>query len=198
MKKTTILKTGLLFGSFNPIHTGHLIIAQHFIQQQGLDEVWFVVSPQNPFKTTEFMPDASARIELVRMAIEGNPSFSVCDAELSMPRPSYTVHTLKLLREKHQNHEFFLLMGSDNLKDFHLWKNHEQITELVKIWVYPRGDADDKWLEHPAFRLTNDAPRVEISSTAIRKAIASGKSPRYLLPEMVYEQIMKQGYYVQS
>jgi nicotinate-nucleotide adenylyltransferase len=188
-------KTGLLFGSFNPIHTGHLVIANHLLQYAGLQAVWFVVSPQNPLKPgREFLPEAK-RLELVDKAIAGNPFFRSCDIEFNMGSPSYTFQTLEKLREKYSDQDFVLIIGSDNLEVFEQWKDYRKIMEMVEICVYPRpGHTGKSLVSHPNIKKVN-APLMEISSSQIREMIASGKDPRYLLPEAVYAEIARKGYY---
>ncbi len=186
---------GLLFGSFNPVHTGHLIIANHFVQYTDIDSIWFVLSPQNPFKTNEEMLDQDKRLELLDLALEGNEDFEACDAELKMDRPSYTIHTVKKLQATFTDHRFILIIGSDNLDDFDKWKDYEELLSLVSIYVYPRpGHSDSPFLSHPSVSLV-DAPRIDISSTQIRKAFSEGKLPRYLLPEKVLQRILENRYY---
>ncbi len=186
---------GLLFGSFNPVHTGHLIIADHFVQHTDIESIWFVLSPQNPFKTNEEMLDQEIRLELLGLAIEGNKNFEACDVELKMGRPSYTIHTVKKLQATFPDHRFILIIGSDNLDDFDKWKDYEELLSLVSIYVYPRpGHSDSPFLSHPSVSLV-DAPRIDISSTQIRKAFSEGKLPRYLLPEKVLQRIIKNKYF---
>ncbi|MFP4064968.1 MAG: nicotinate (nicotinamide) nucleotide adenylyltransferase [Bacteroidales bacterium] len=187
--------TGLLFGSFNPVHTGHLIIAQHFVQHTEVGEVWFVLSPQNPFKTEEEMLSEEGRMELLRLAVEDNPSFRICDIELFMEKPSYTIHTIKRLKTLHPERAFVLLIGSDNLEAFDQWKNYEEILSLLTVFVYPRSDDQaSPFSTRPNVRPI-DAPRLEISSTGIRQDLAKSKDPRYLLPEKVRKCILEKGYY---
>lgn len=195
MKAQQPTHTGLLFGSFNPVHTGHLIIAQYFIQYTSIEEVWFVLSPQNPFKTDESMLDEQSRMQLLQKAIDGNDRFRLCDVELDMPLPSYTINTLKKIQETYPEKLFTLLIGSDNLASFDQWKDYRDILSLVNVYVYPRPDTDDTaFASHPSVTLTG-APRLEISSTRIREAIMEGKEPRYLVPEPVLKMIKESGYY---
>ena len=189
------VKTGLFFGSFNPVHTGHLIIAQHFVEQTDMDQVWFVLSPQNPFKKDTELLDENGRRELLELAIQGNPAFALCDAELTMSRPSYTIRTVKYLMNNHPGRDFRLIIGSDNLEDFHQWKDYRELMDLVPIVVYPRpGVVDPPHLSHPRVTLI-DAPLLQISSSSIRQQIASGRSPRYLLPDKVLNTISARAYY---
>jgi len=186
---------GLLFGSFNPVHTGHLVIANHFVQYTDIEYIWFVLSPQNPFKTNEEILHQEKRLGLLELALEGNEYFEACDIELKMGRPSYTVHTIKKLQATFPGHKFILIIGSDNLDDFDKWKDYEELLSLVNIYVYPRpGHSDSPFLSHPAVKLV-EAPRMDISSTQIRKALSEGKLPRYLLPERVLQRILENRYY---
>ncbi len=188
-------KTGLFFGSFNPVHTGHLIIANHCIEHTDIEEVWFVLSPQNPFKEEQGLLAEEHRLELLRLAVEDHAGFRVCEVELQMPRPSYTINTIKKLKVDYPEKDFVLLMGSDNLQDFSKWKDHEQLIEQVTIFVYPRpGVTDSPHLAHPWMSLIN-APLLEISSSHIRQQIARGKRPRYLLPDRVLNAIASKGWY---
>lgn len=192
------MKTGLFFGSFNPVHIGHLIIADYMANFTGLDRVFFVVSPQNPFKTRESMAKDNDRLYLVKLAVESNPRLDVSDIEFSMPRPSYTIDTLTYLTEKYPSDNFTLIMGEDNLLSLHKWKNYEQILENYTIHVYPRLDSNKKnsdLKQHPSVRFFNDMPILYISATEIRKRIKNGDSVRYLLPETVMDEIDRSGMY---
>lgn len=188
------MKIGLYFGSFNPVHIGHLIIAQHMANNTDLSEVWFVVSPQNPFKQSQVLLNENHRLHLVRLAIEGNPQLNSSNVEFKLPRPSYTVDTLAYLEEKYPGREFVLIMGSDSFQNFPKWKNADVIARRNAIYIYKR----------PGFEVNNsieakiktvDAPLLEISSTHIRYLIASGKSIRYLVADIVREEIASQHYY---
>lgn len=195
MTNQTQKTIGLLFGSFNPVHTGHLVIADHFVQYTDIECIWFVLSPQNPFKTNEEMLDQDKRLELLELAIEGNEHFEACDIELKMGTPSYTILTIKKLQADFPGHRFILIIGSDNLDDFDKWKDYEELLSLVNIYVYPRpGHSGSRFLSHPAVKLV-EAPRIDISSTQIRRAISEGKSPRYLLPDKVLQRIITKNYY---
>ena len=177
------MKIGLYFGSFNPIHVGHLIIAQTLFQRGGLDQVWFVVSPQNPFKKQESLAHEQDRLRMVELAIDDNFQFRASDVEFRMPRPSYTIDTLTYLSDKYPQHQFSLFLGSDNLSHFHKWKNHQAILDNYPILVYPRP-GEVKTLDHPGVTYL-DAPLLDISATFIRQSIQEGLSVRYLLPERV-------------
>ncbi|MFI5220777.1 MAG: nicotinate (nicotinamide) nucleotide adenylyltransferase [Bacteroidia bacterium] len=191
------MKIGLLFGSFNPVHTGHLLIASYFLEPdgqsgiKGMEKIWFVVSPQNPFKENSELIDENTRFKMVQLAIENNSRFEACDAEFKLSRPSFTIHTLEFLREKYPEHTFFPLIGGDNLMSFHLWKNYEKILENYEVLVYRRSgfDGNPAVAAHPHIKIC-DVPLLNISSTYIRELIRSGKSIRYIVPKSVEEFIM--------
>ena len=190
-------KTGLLFGSFNPVHTGHLIIAEYMMQHTGLSEIWFVLSPRNPLKGPEALP-VQHRLELLRLAVDDEPGFSVCDIELGMHIPSYTADTLEALSRRFKDTTFVLLIGSDNLEVFDQWKDYEKLMNKYDIFVYPRPGANaHAFHSHPGIMQVK-APMLEISSTYIRNAIQAGKSVRYMLPEKVWQQIVLKGYYLKK
>ncbi len=185
------MKIGLYFGTFNPIHVGHLIIANHMVEHADLDQVWLVVTPHNPLKKKSTLLDDYHRLQMVFLATEDYPKLKPSDIEFKLAQPNYTVNTLVHLEEKYPNHEFSLIMGEDNLKSLHKWKNYEAILEHHEIYVYPRISVEDENLEfknHPKIHII-DAPVVEISSTAIRSNIKLGKNVRPLLPEKVWEYI---------
>jgi nicotinate-nucleotide adenylyltransferase len=170
---------------------GHLIIAQAMLDNARLDEVWFVVSPQNPFKKNKSLAHEFDRVDMVERAIEDNDRFKVSDVELHMPRPSYTVHTMAHFREKFPQHLFRLIIGSDNLKGFRRWKNHRVILQDFGLLVYPRPGAEeaaDAWKDEPNIQLI-DAPLLNISATYVRKRIKSGQSIRYIVHDKTAELI---------
>lgn len=189
-------KTGLFFGSFNPIHAGHLILAQNIFNEQGLDEIWFIVSPQNPFKSKSNLLSEHHRIAMVREAISESPNFKPSDIEFKLSQPSYTIHTLLHLEEKYPGKSFYLIMGSDNLAGLPKWKNYEQIIENYKILVYPRLGSSPQKEEtfHPNIVFTH-APIIEISSSFIREEIKKGNDVRYLLTEPVYRYVNEMHFY---
>lgn len=187
------MKIGLYFGSFNPIHVGHLIIAQTLFQRGGLDQVWFVVSPQNPFKKQESLAHEHDRLRMVELAIDDNFQFRASDVEFRMPRPSYTIDTLTYLSDKYPQHQFSLFLGSDNLSHFPRWKNHQAILDNYPILVYPRP-GEVKTLDHPGISYL-EAPLLDISATFIRQSIQEGLSVRYLLPERVEQYIVDKKLY---
>lgn len=189
-------KIGLFFGSFNPIHTGHLIIANIMADSTDLRKVWFVVSPQNPFKPSKGLLHEFDRLDMVRAAVHDNFLLDACDAEFHLPKPSYTIHTLTYLQEKHRDKKFVLIMGEDNLDGFRKWKNHEMILENFEIYVYRRAGVQLSALKmHPNVRFV-DAPLLDISATFIRNRIRQRQSIRYLVPDPVEEIIQSRGFYM--
>ncbi len=188
-------RTALFFGSFNPIHVGHLIIAETMQQQEGIDEVWFVVSPQNPLKERATLLADHHRLQMVRRAIEDNYHLRACDVEMRLPVPSYTVVTLAALGEKYPDREFCLIMGSDNLAGLHRWRNYEYILQNYRIYVYPRPGSERCALrEHENVTMV-DVPMMDISSSYIRTQIAARKDVRYLLTEPVYKYLTEMHFY---
>ena len=179
------MKIGLLFGSFNPVHIGHLAIANYMAEFTDVDQVWLVVSPHNPFKSKKSLTDAKKRFALVKKAVGENTKIKVSDMEFKLSQPSYTINTLELLKRKFPKHKFVLVMGSDNLSSFHKWKDHQKIVGDYKIYVYPRYSLSvkgvGKILQHRNIKLI-DAPRIDVSSTFIREAIKKGKDMRYFIP----------------
>ncbi len=185
------MKIGLYFGTFNPIHAGHLIIANHMAEFTELEQIWLVVTPHNPLKKKDTLLDDYQRLQLVYLATEDYPSLKPSDIEFKLPQPNYTIHTLVHLQEKYPQHEFSLIMGEDNLKSLHKWKNYEQILENYSVYVYPRISAEPdnaKFQNHPRVIFV-DAPIVEISSTFIRESIKNKKNIRPLLPEKAWQYI---------
>lgn len=188
-------KVGLFFGSFNPVHIGHLIIANYMANYTFLDEVWFVVSPQNPFKDKKSLGNMYDRLEMVNLAIEGADNLRASDIEFSLPQPSYTIDTLTHLSEKYPTKEFLLIMGEDNLMGITKWKNADILLRDYKIIVYPRPGYDaGEMRNHPAITMT-DTPVMELSSTFLRNAIKEGKSVKFYTPDPVIDFIDKKGLY---
>lgn len=186
---------GLFFGSFNPIHIGHLIIANYMANYTDLKEVWFVVSPHNPLKQKSGLADMYDRLEMVRLATEQTPHLKVSDVEFKLPQPSYTVDTLTYLKERHPDKEFALIMGADNLASLKKWKNYEVLLENHKIFVYPRpGASITDWVNHPSIVIT-ETPQMELSSTFIRNAIKEQKSIQFLVPDAVIDFMDKKSLY---
>jgi nicotinate-nucleotide adenylyltransferase len=188
------MKIGLYFGSFNPIHVGHLIIANHIISNADLDEIWFIVSPQNPFKKTNTLLNENHRLNLVRTAIEGEEKLKASNVEFKLPKPSYTINTLAYLKEKYPNREFAIIMGSDSFQNLPKWKNPELIIKDHQLYIYPRPGFPIN-TDHGATIKIVKAPLLEISSTHIRELIANGKSIRYLVTDSVKEEIENNHYY---
>lgn len=182
---------GIFSGSFNPIHVGHLALANYLCEFGGLDELWFLVTPRNPFKVgQDLLPDA-LRLELVQLAIEGYPKFRASDFEFHLPRPSYTIHTFDCLKEAYPQHTFHLIIGSDNWHSFSHWYRSDRLLAENPISIYPRsGYPVDVSSLPPRVRLV-DAPVIEISSTFIRESVKAGKDVRYFLHPRVYERLMR-------
>lgn len=189
------MKVGLFFGSFNPIHVGHMVLANYFLEYSDLKKIWFVVSPQNPLKEKKTLLPEHHRLQLVKLAIGDNVSMKASDIEFKLTQPSYTINTLTYLKEKYSKNEFVLIMGADNLENFHKWKNYEQILKQYEVYVYPRKETIEKdFFKHPKVKLY-DAPLMEISSTFIRKSIKEKKDVRYYLPANVWEYIKEMHFY---
>ena len=190
------LKVGLYFGSYNPIHIGHLAIANYMVEYTDIDQLWFVVSPQNPLKKKNNLLDDYQRLELVHRAVDGDDRFRASNIEFSLPKPSYTVDTLAYLKDQHPNYHFKILMGSDNLENFHKWKNYETIIEDYGIIVYPRPGFDPQKVQvEKNITLAKDAPLMEISSSFIRKAIQEGKDVRHFLTQKSWEYLEEMNFY---
>ena len=181
------MKIGLFFGSFNPVHTGHMIIANHIAHWTDLDQVWLVVSPQNPFKERSNLAHDFDRLHLVHLAIGDQDKLRASDIEFGLPKPSYTVDTLAYLKDKFPNHTFSLIMGGDNLAYLHKWKNYEMILRNHDILVYKRPNYDLGQLRYEARVTVVEAPLIEISSSFIRESIRQKKSIRYLVPDEVWK-----------
>ncbi len=187
-------KTGLFFGSFNPIHNGHLMLAKYILNEYDLAEIWFVVSPQNPLKDKKTLLDEHHRLQLVRLAIEDEPKFKASDIEFKLERPSFTINTLVHLKEKYKR-PFVLLMGADSAASIKKWKNYESILEDYEVYVYPRPSDDvESILKHKNLKIIN-APQIELSATYIRQAIKAKKDVRFLLSERVYDYVQEMHFY---
>jgi len=181
------MRIGLLFGSFNPIHVGHLIIANYMANYTTLDKVWLVVSPQNPLKKYNDLINTYDRLEMAKLATDNSTKLEVCDVELRLPQPSYTIDTLIHLKEKHPQHEFALIMGSDNLVSLPKWKNYRLILRDYQIFVYPRpGYENTELATHPSVTITM-TPMMELSATFIRQSIAKKKNVQYFVPDVVLD-----------
>ena len=186
---------GLFFGSFNPIHIGHMALANYMLSFTDMDEVWLVVSPQNPLKNKSGLLNQNHRLMLVNAAIDDHSKIKSSNIEFSLSQPSYTIHTLAHLKEKYPQHRFSLIMGQDNLQSFRKWKNYEEILRSFHIYVYPRPNCEaSEFDSHPHVHLTQ-APMIDISSTFIRNAIKDKKDVRYFLPQKVWEEIDLMNFY---
>jgi nicotinate-nucleotide adenylyltransferase len=188
-------KTGLFFGSFNPIHSGHMMIASYMAEYTDLDQVWFVVSPHNPLKEKSTLLADHHRLAMVNLAIEDDSRFRSSNIEFKLPQPSYTIDTLTYLSEKFPGKEFVLIAGSDNLPTFHRWKNHEELLRQYKIYLYSRPDTKaSSFDQHPSI-IKVDAPLITLSSSFIRNGIRDGKNMRYFLPEKVWKYAEEMHFY---
>lgn len=187
------MKIGLYFGSFNPIHTGHLIIATHVLNSTDLNQVWLVVSPQNPLKKSSSLLNEYHRLHLAKSAIEGEKNIKVSSIEFKLPKPSYTIDTLTHLNEKYPEHDFSIIMGSDSYNNIHNWKNYLLLLKNYNIYIYRRPGFEITLQETNVHIL--DAPLLEISSTRIRELIKQGKSFRFFVPDVVKEEIENNNYY---
>ena len=188
------MKVGLLFGSFNPIHQGHIDIANYFATHCNLNKVWLVVSPQNPFKTTLKLLSPHIRLDMVDLALQNEDNLRSCDIELSMPTPSYTIDTMKKLVSKHTDYEFCIIMGTDNLEKIGTWKEYEKILSQFNILVYPRkGHDGGKYKNHPNVQLAS-SEFIEVSATELRDQIKSGENSN-MIPELVWNTIIEENYY---
>jgi nicotinate-nucleotide adenylyltransferase len=189
------MNIGLYFGSFNPVHHGHLIIASHVVQSSGLNQVWFVVSPQNPLKPASGLLNEYHRLHLIRIAIDGEKHLRATDIEFKLPKPSYTIDTLTYIREKYPQHEFSIIMGSDSYLNLERWKNYKQLLRDTDILIYTR-DGFAQIPDYPGARVKIlEAPLLQISATHIRNLIKEGKSVRYLVPDVVKDEIERNHYY---
>jgi nicotinate-nucleotide adenylyltransferase len=191
-------KIGLFFGSFNPIHIGHLILANYILENSNMDELWFVVSPQNPFKDKKSLLTDHNRLDMVQLAVKNYPKMRASNVEFSLPKPSYTIDTLTYLKEKYPNYSFALIMGEDNLDSLPKWKNAEKLMCDYQIIVYPRtfeGEKkDSEYLQHENISMVN-APIIELSATEIRNMIKEGKNVRPMLPPEVFEYLDGSSFY---
>ncbi len=188
------MKIGLYFGSFNPVHIGHLIIANHVINNTDLQQVWLIVSPHNPLKTSSSLLNEYHRLHLVQSAVDGETKLKASNIEFQLPKPSYTVDTLAYLKEKYPHHQFAIIMGSDSFYNLSKWKNYEVIIKNHALYIYERQDFKIENALKANIHIIN-APLLQISSTHIRELIKQGKSIRYLVPDIVKEEIERNGYY---
>jgi nicotinate-nucleotide adenylyltransferase len=192
------VRIGLYFGSFNPIHLGHLIIANTVSEEAKLKKIWFVLSPQNPLKEKKTLLPEYDRLHLLNLAIENNPHFQASTIEFDLPQPSYTIDTLAYLKEKYPSHEFVLIMGGDQINSFHKWKNYQKLLSENEIIIYKRSDEDqlpNEWNSIAKHITLLEVPLFPISSTLIRQKVKAKKSIHYLVPEKVEQYILSSGYY---
>jgi nicotinate-nucleotide adenylyltransferase len=200
------MKVGLYFGTYNPIHVGHLVIANYMVDYTDLDQVWLVVTPQNPHKNKASLLSDYHRLAIVRIAVEGNDKLKASNIEFDLPKPSYTITTLTYIQEKYPDHDFSLIMGEDNLRTLHKWKNHNEIIDNHQIYVYPRALTEQEREDQLKLQTENsfeslasvtlcDAPVMKVSSSFIRKAIKDKKDVQYLLTEPVYKYVKEMHFY---
>jgi len=192
------MKVGLFFGSFNPIHIGHLIIAQTMLDKSDIEEVWFVVSPQNPLKDSKSLIHHFDRIDMVELAIEDNDRFKASDIEFNLPKPSYTIDTLTYMAEKYSQRKFYLIIGEDNLESFSRWKNHEQILRNHGLLVYYRPGISTEHFKGQDGIQYVEAPLIHLSATYIRQKIQNDESTKYLIPDAVADYIRDKKLYLTS
>ena len=188
-------KIGLFFGSFNPVHNGHMIIANYILEFSNLEEIWFVVSPQNPMKNKKSLLTDYHRLAILKEAIYDAPKYKASDIEFKMPKPSYTIDTLIYLQEKYPENDFALIMGEDNLQSFKKWKNYEMILENFELYVYNRPGYDSSEFKNHKKVNFIDAPLMEISSSFIRKAISEGKNIQFYMPQNAYKYMKEMHFY---
>ena len=191
------MKIGLFFGSFNPFHIGHKVIGSYLTQFTDLNQLWFVVSPQNPLKEKSSLLDQNHRYQIIDREIDQDVNLSVSNIEFSLPQPSYTIDTLIHLSEKHPNDNFVLIMGSDNLKNINKWKNYNEILDNYQIYVYPRNNYEVNEF-HKNITVIKDVPKMEISASFIRNAIKMGKDVSSLIPQHAFKYIEEMNFYKQK
>ncbi len=189
------MKTGLFFGSFNPVHIGHLVIANYMIEFTDIEELWFVISPHNPLKDKELLIEDKIRFEMLQSSVEGELRFKVSDVEFMLPKPSYTIDTLIQLQYNYPDREFIVIMGSDGLNTFHLWKDFRKLINDFTRYVYPRTQNDINLFKSIENGIMLNAPIVEISSTFIRQAVSQRKNMRYFVPKNAWNIIITRGLY---
>jgi len=192
------MRIGLYFGSFNPPHVGHTIVAEHMLDTMAADEIWLVISPQSPFKQNSDLLEEGARLSLVKRALDGHPKIKACTFEFDLPKPSYTVDTMREMSAKHPEEQFFLIMGSDNIQGLRGWKEHQELVDKYEIAVYPRPgyELEPQLLLELGGRITlSEAPQIALSSTAIRKAIADEKDCSFMMRAAVWREVKRKAYF---
>jgi nicotinate-nucleotide adenylyltransferase len=189
------MKIGILPGSFNPVHVGHLAIANYLVEYEDFDQIWFMITPLNPLKKKNDLLDQHFRLELVEKSIKGYDKFQISTLEWDLPQPSYTINTLQKLRITNPQDTFELIIGSDQWATFHRWKDYQIIMKNFKIAVYPRRGSDKFYINHPNVRLCQGAHKIEISSTFIRKSIMEGKDVRFFMPLDTFDQVVKADFF---
>jgi nicotinate-nucleotide adenylyltransferase len=189
------MKIGIFPGSFNPVHIGHLAIANYVAEQGEFDEIWFLITPKNPLKIKSDLLNQEIRLDLLEKSIGDYPKFKTCTIEWDMPQPTYTINTLQKLRMLFPENSFELIIGSDNWETFHRWKDYQLILKNFKILIYPRLGTGRIFINHPNVRMIKGAPKMEISSTFIRRAIRQGKDIRFYMPIGVYNDVINTGFF---
>ncbi|MDR2087567.1 MAG: nicotinate-nucleotide adenylyltransferase [Dysgonamonadaceae bacterium] len=184
------MKIGIFPGSFNPVHIGHLAIANYLAEYEGFDEIWFLITPQNPLKKKTDLLDQNFRLSMLEKSINGYEKFKINTIEWEMSPPTYTVNTLQKLRIQYPQHEFVLVIGSDNWNTFHRWKDYQLILKNFKTLIYPRRGSDRIYINHPNVNLCKNAPKIEASSSFIRDAVIQGKDVRFFLPSGIYKEVV--------
>lgn len=189
------MRIGIFPGSFNPVHIGHLAIANYIAEYEAYDEIWFLITPQNPLKKKTDLLDQELRLSLVEESIQGYEKFKICMVEWEMTQPAYTINTLQKLRILYPQNSFELIIGSDNWETFHRWKDYQMILKNFKTLIYPRKGSDRIYINHPNVRLCKGAPKIDISSSFIRKAISDEKDIRFYMPTGVFEKVANSGFF---
>ncbi|MDL2322624.1 nicotinate-nucleotide adenylyltransferase [Bacteroidales bacterium OttesenSCG-928-A17] len=191
------MKIGIFPGSFNPVHIGHLALANYIAEYNDFDEIWFLITPKNPLKNKNYMMEPEFRLALLEKAIKDYPKFKICTIEWDMPQPTYTINTLQKLRMMYPQNKFELIIGSDNWQTIHRWKDYQMILKNFTTLVYPRMGTGKFFINHPNVSIVKGAPKLEISSSFIRKGISRGKDLRFYMPAGIYEDIVTSEYFKQ-
>lgn len=187
------MKIGLYSGSFNPVHHGHVMLANYLVEFSDLDELWFVVSPQNPLKKREDLMKDEDRLKMVELALEGDSRLKVSDIEMSLPLPSYTINTLRALSERYPHDQFVFICGMDSLQGMYRWREYQSILDNYELLVFPRKGYDGGELIHHRHVKVLETPVIEVSSTFIRNSMKAGKDVRHFMPEKAYQYLISSG-----